>query len=1095
MAANDPSDSEDLTNDPLLRDAPTIEGFKVLDPAVLYQKLGTGGMGAVYRGRHYKLDLDVAVKCLKPELAAAEPEFVKRFEREARLCASIAHQNVVRVMDVQEKNGLHYLVMEFVRGETAAERVERKGPLAEREALAILFGAATGLAEAHARGIVHRDIKPENIMVSLEGRVKLADLGLAKSTGNIDHRSVSMPASRIMGTPQYMPPEQWETTDVTPAADIWALGASFYFLCAGRAGIPAEGTYLTVARRIQEQDYPSLRGQRSDLRPEVQALFERCVHRDPKQRFADARELLRALQPLVTAGEEALFDAATGTLERRAGAVTPPPRQTLLRIRAKIETGVAELEGDPDGTETVATKPHPGPGARTVPSPGNAATAAPAAPPRRSWLPMLAVLLLVGGLGGAYAAGWLPPKTPEPVWVSTLPVRTPPSVVGRADDKADPQRLAREALAVGERELATPDRIDAAIAQIERARELDPMLAAATPALAQALAKKVEQLAATDAAAALRLCQRAFTLQPDDSAIAARAAELRAALAPQLAAGMSVSQPSAGAFTNERRQLVRGTVAASNCQRVRVAMVSGTALPPAFPSAAVAATVTAGEFRAEVEFAADGIYQIWLEATDDLGVVATLPPRQIVVDTAPPRLSFNDVPKLTRASELTLAGVCVDLQGGELRIDDRALEVAADGTFTCAVPLLSEGETAVVAVAADALGNTAREQLVIVVDRTGPQVAWLGPDPALAQPPGSVIVNGSARDPAGVQQVSVNGKPATLEGASWQANVTIAGAAAGEAVVPTRVEVVATDRVGNASEALVQLLRPVASLAPVPVPNPTPIPTPIPLPVPNPTPTPEAPSAPKPIITGIGLTMVPIAAQTFRMGSPESEAGRKVDEVLHTATISQPFWIAETEVTRQQWRQVMNTEPWVGERGLLAGDEVAATHVTWLAAVEFCAKLTIQERVAGRLPTSHRYALPSEAEWELACRGGTATAFASGDDVAALRDFAVFGAQPDHAEVVKRRLPNDYGLFDMHGNVFEWCADFADLADGVITDTYRDGVVDPLCAQGARRVRRGGSWRVPSAACRSAARLAGGPAGGDVDMGLRPALVVIVPGR
>lgn len=148
MSPSEPERKElqDLLDDPLLRDAPIVEGFKVLDPAVLYAKIGRGGMGAVYRGRHFKLDLDVAVKCLKPALVAEDIDFVKRFEREARLAASIAHQNVVRVMDVHEKNGIHYLVMEFVRGETAAERVERKGPLAEKEALAILFGATAGLA-------------------------------------------------------------------------------------------------------------------------------------------------------------------------------------------------------------------------------------------------------------------------------------------------------------------------------------------------------------------------------------------------------------------------------------------------------------------------------------------------------------------------------------------------------------------------------------------------------------------------------------------------------------------------------------------------------------------------------------------------------------------------------------------------------------------------------------------------------------------------------------------------------------------------------------------------------------------------------------
>ncbi|MEZ6037043.1 MAG: bifunctional serine/threonine-protein kinase/formylglycine-generating enzyme family protein [Planctomycetota bacterium] len=402
--------AQDLLGDPLLRDAPTLEGFKVLDPAVLYAKIGQGGMGAVYRGRHFKLDLDVAIKCLKPSLAAEDPDFVRRFEREARLAASIGHQNVVRVMDVQEHEGLHYLVMEFVRGETAAERVLRKGALAEREALAILFGAAAGLAEAHARGIVHRDVKPDNVMVSLEGRVKLADLGLARSQGAIDGRSRAPSSAMIMGTPQYMPPEQWESSDVTPAADVWALGATFFFLVTGRAGIPGNRPYHAIARRIHDHDYPDLRRERPDLRPEVHALFERCVQRDPARRFADARELLRELRRLVVEDEQALFDPETGTGCVRAGVVTPPPKQTLLRIRAQVEQ--------------LAAAGRDRPAARSAPVTPDEAPTRPSAPRRatvtepvrlRWWSAMAVAAAVTSGLAIWLATSEAPDRDPARV--------------------------------------------------------------------------------------------------------------------------------------------------------------------------------------------------------------------------------------------------------------------------------------------------------------------------------------------------------------------------------------------------------------------------------------------------------------------------------------------------------------------------------------------------------------------------------------------------------------------------------------------------------------------------------------------------------
>ena len=389
---------EQLLADPLLRDAPVVEGFKVLEPAVLYAKVGAGGMGAVYRGRHFKLDLDVAVKCLKPALLQVEGDFVKRFEREARLAACIAHQNVVRVMDVQERNGLHYLVMEFVRGETAAERVKRKGPLPEKEALAILYGVTAGLAAAHQKGIVHRDLKPENVTISLDGEVKLADLGLAKSQGGIDGRSISMAASQIMGTPQYMPPEQWETTDVTAAADIWALGATFFYLVTGRTGISGAGTWQAVMKRVTEQPHPTLRQERPDLLPEVHALFERCVQRLPQDRFADARELLRELKKLAIDDDDAvLLDPATGSLLDRQGLVTPPPRETVLKIKAIVETEAAGRTTEPEPAGPHAPKSED----LTRQSPQ----------PQRSraggWLLGLAATALLSA-GGTYAAGLWP---------------------------------------------------------------------------------------------------------------------------------------------------------------------------------------------------------------------------------------------------------------------------------------------------------------------------------------------------------------------------------------------------------------------------------------------------------------------------------------------------------------------------------------------------------------------------------------------------------------------------------------------------------------------------------------------------------------
>ena len=274
----------------------------------------------------------------------------------------------------------------------------------------------------------------------------------------------------------------------------------------------------------------------------------------------------------------------------------------------------------------------------------------------------------------------------------------------------------------------------------------------------------------------------------------------------------------------------------------------------------------------------------------------------------------------------------------------------------------------------------------------------------------------------------------------------------------------------------------------------------------------EAPQIPSPAIaapaaggavddrieTSIGLVLRKIAPATFVMGSPPTEVGRREGETLHRVTISKPYWIGETEVTQQQWREVMGTTPWAGMNYTTTGDTVPATFVSWTDAVAFCAKLTERERQAGRLPAGMSYTLPTEAEWELACRGSATntSAYCFGDDARQLGQYAVFGKPVlgGHADAVRTKQPNAYGLYDMHGNIDEWCADSADFAHGrVVTDTYRDGVVDPLSLVGERRANRGGYWNGEPASCRSAFRNAFAPSFANLCLGFRPVLVARPP--
>ncbi|MBX3465033.1 MAG: serine/threonine protein kinase [Planctomycetes bacterium] len=383
-----------------LAQAIEVEGYKVLPPCVIYGKIGQGGMGAVYRGRHLNLDIDVAVKCLKPELVGGDEQFVVRFRREARAAAQINHQNVIRVFDVAEDKGLHYLIMELVQGESARERVARKGRLAIGEALEIVFGAALGLAEAHRKGFVHRDIKPDNIMVSSSGQVKVADLGLAKPLIREDQASLLSGTNLVMGTPQYMPPEQWENTaNVTAAADVWALGATLYYLLVGGEAIQKD-SLPRVMQRILLEPFPDPRRPRPEVPADVAAVIAKATSTKVADRYQDAQALADAIEQLATRRESLRDKGAIPTSQVSNQVLSPPPAKTLAKIKFW-------LDQHGQGAAPPPASPAPGSGGTLVVD--GAGQTLPMLPPRRSgpspWVAAAAVVVAVLLVAWALAPG------------------------------------------------------------------------------------------------------------------------------------------------------------------------------------------------------------------------------------------------------------------------------------------------------------------------------------------------------------------------------------------------------------------------------------------------------------------------------------------------------------------------------------------------------------------------------------------------------------------------------------------------------------------------------------------------------------------
>jgi|GEM_PF-6729417 len=368
----------DLANDPLLRDVPDVDGWKVLDPAILFAKIGQGGMGAVYRGRHVELEIDVAVKCLKPSLVAEDAQFEARFRREARLAAELTHENLVRLYELRRSHGLSYLILEFVDGETARDRVVRKGPLGEQEACGILLGVARGLAKAHRHRevIVHRDIKPENILISKTGEVKVADLGIAKA---MESDGGTLSTQGFLGTPAYTAPEQWEDSSlVGPATDVWAAGVTLYFLLTGRTAVRT-GTVHQISYEICNRAFPDVRALRSDVSADVLRILTRCTQRDPKARYADAADLARDLEAFLQGQMPSLSDRDSGSVKSTMPLFSPPPAHALKQVRlarsgkgtgTSGETAPASGAGSAAGRSTTPAAPATGAprGSRRVPA-------------------------------------------------------------------------------------------------------------------------------------------------------------------------------------------------------------------------------------------------------------------------------------------------------------------------------------------------------------------------------------------------------------------------------------------------------------------------------------------------------------------------------------------------------------------------------------------------------------------------------------------------------------------------------------------------------------------------------------------------------
>ncbi len=263
-----------------------MKGQKINDRYQIIKSIGEGGMANVYLAYDTILDRNVAVKVLRGDLATDE-KFVRRFQREALSASSLAHPNIVEVYDVGEDNGFYYIVMEYIEGKHLKELIKKRNKLTISEVIDIMCQICDGLAVAHDSYIIHRDIKPQNIMILDSGLVKITDFGIAMALNSTQLTQTNS----VMGSVHYLPPEQASGKGSTMQSDIYSMGIMMYELLTGELPFRGENAVEIALKQLKEE-IPDIKTKLPDVPNSIVNVLKRSTAKNPKNRYADAREML-----------------------------------------------------------------------------------------------------------------------------------------------------------------------------------------------------------------------------------------------------------------------------------------------------------------------------------------------------------------------------------------------------------------------------------------------------------------------------------------------------------------------------------------------------------------------------------------------------------------------------------------------------------------------------------------------------------------------------------------------------------------------------------------------------------------------------------
>ncbi|MCU0722406.1 MAG: SUMF1/EgtB/PvdO family nonheme iron enzyme [Planctomycetes bacterium] len=1062
-------------SDPLV--GKTLGSYRIL------QKIGEGGMGAVYHAVHTTLDREVAFKVVPDRLVKSRPEFAQRFLVEARAAAQVNHAYIVQVYDAGVVEGVHYIAMEFVRGATLKDILQkRNGPLPLRDALKIAQQAAKGLRAAARQKIIHRDIKPANIMLAHSGVVKVADFGLAK---NLAVNQGITSDGQTIGTPAYMSPEQGDAENVDFRADIYALGCTLFEMATGRRPFEADSAVRYLMKHLQDP-IPDPAAVNPAVDPGLKPVLDRMMAKKPADRYPS-------------------YDALI---------------EDLNRLKSRLDGGSAEPAAD-DGDTTPLPAPAPGrpagapaPAALGTPTPSPTAVA-PA--PGRNRVALLAagaaavLLLLVAGIF-ALSSGSGRRDEPAPPPQASPPGAAPaPSA---ADRESEIRKILDRAGRL-ERELRYAD----ALAVLGQVAAIDPDHRAA----AEARARVQKALDASRGAAERESAYRSYWTAADSGKARAEISDEPAdwEVVAETAQKAADQKPSEEAKALVRYARARGDLAEARRADREGDLSKAEALASRAASRGVrleALEAFAAELRAKREKALgraerkgkyDALAARALEA-EGRGAEADLEAAAAAWREA---RGFADEAADRDLAERSEAKIVRDL--AFRRGMARGEKAEAEGRWADALAAYEEALAAKAGDerAASEIGKVrSRIQETMAREREAreagkrrlaceefarqaeeaekPRERGKAPDVDAA-----LALWRKARECADdpelaktcearidallgpVVRKALNDARAAEARLDW-VSADRACARALDAKPDDRAALAARARVAEKLKDALKLLgnslripaadrdrfgNPVASRNGSWSDPESGLPFEVWLPEPR-------------------MEFVLAPPGRFKMGSPKGEPGHRAEENpqqnLHMA---QAYYVGKYEVTRGDWKAVIGPPP-----GADRPDELPADGVSWHDARKFAGDLN--RKIGASEDTPPYFALPSEAEWEFAARAGTATPFAAGATEKDLADAAWFSRNAEGVlRPVGKRAPNPWGVHDAHGNVWEWCQEY-------ISDSLSRRFADaPEDARKAGRVLRGGAFDSPAADCRSARRHSLEPAESRPGVGFRLALKLHPP--